>query len=257
VAIELVAASRSQQLEPLRQAGEDLAGCQRAGAGGGELDGERDAVERTGEGAERPGVPGLDVGRAGRSRPIRQQAHRFTGEDVGGRSVGGGQVQRPELDDVLAGESEALAGGDEQAESRGVGQPQRELAGAGHQLFEVVQDQQKGPPVGQGLGERLAVRGDGSGVARANAERRPHRRADLGRISRGREIAEAGTRALVPSTRLREAQGETCLADARRADERDQTSAVLEATRDGLEQAGPTHEAGRRRSGHAGGGAAD
>jgi hypothetical protein len=160
------AVGAGEQLEALAEPPHDLVGRHRPDAGGGELDGERDAVEVT---TDRHDVGDVGVGHlegvVGETGAVDEEPDRVVGHGGTGFDVGLGQRQRRDPVDELAGDAEALAAGREHVE---VGTPGEQVAaesGDGvDDLFAVVEHDQHllgADRLGERAQERLAAdRGD-------------------------------------------------------------------------------------------------
>ena len=143
-------------IQPLRH----LLGAQYSEPGGGQLQGQRDAVESAadlGDG-RRIGVAQSEAG-LGRPGALTEERHRVgCGQVVGACGVCGGKGQRWEREDHFAGQAERLAAG---GEDRDLGAPaQQEMGETGrclHEVLAIVDDEEK-PPCQQAFAEPLLQR---------------------------------------------------------------------------------------------------
>ena len=201
-------AADGEQAEPVAEAFEQLRRGQAADACGGELDGERHAVELT--------AHLLDGGPVGREVEAGRDRCGASQEQLG-PLVGG--VERLDGVQVLAHRPEALARGREQACRRGTAAEGRGHGrGAGQHVLAVVQHDERGAGGGgrHDGGEQVAVR------RLRHAERLGHRVHDLVGAGHLVELDQdhPPSMALVPRTR--DGHREAGLADAAGAEQRHQ-----------------------------------
>ena len=107
-----------EEPEPFVETSGNVGRRHRHDARRGELEGEGNAIEAATDVGD--GVRVVVINRkirAHRVRPLREQHRRFRSSHVTGRRLAG-HVQRAERPDLLTGESEALAAGDEDAHAR-------------------------------------------------------------------------------------------------------------------------------------------
>ena len=121
VALVGVARPGVEQAESMVEPFDHRLQSERAGAHGGELDGEGKAVEATAEaGQRRQRFRGRLEPRSGRRRPLAEQLHGGRGGEVGILGLVGDQQRRNGVDD-LTGHAERFARGGDDAESRARG----------------------------------------------------------------------------------------------------------------------------------------
>ncbi len=171
-------AAAGQQAEPVVEAGRDLLDRERPDARGGELDGERDAVQATAELGDRARIlvgqanDGLD-----RPGPLDEQPAGVDGSEVArddGRADLGSR-QRGDRQDRLAGHAERLAAGHDDPDGRTRPDERlRQLGALGQDRVAVVEDEQE-PLALQVVDDRRQERPSGRlGQAEGADDRREH-----------------------------------------------------------------------------------
>jgi hypothetical protein len=141
------AGAAGEEAELVVEAAGDLVGGEEANLGGGELDGEGDAVEAPGDLGDGGGVVGGDgEGWVDGLSAVEEEADGLElGELVGRREVVGvGKGEGGDAEGDFAGDAEGLAGGSEDVEVRageeeGVG----EASGGVDEVFAVVEDEEE------------------------------------------------------------------------------------------------------------------
>lgn len=229
MAAERGAAAAAEDLEAAVEAGDQLGEGDRAQADGGQLQGERDAVEAVREGEGALAVCGGQGGAAGHGGGALH-------EQLDGVVAG----QRRDRYAVLAGHVQRLPAGGEDAQPRRLAQQDVAEHRAGvDEVLAGVQDYQQ-PPLPQMFDH---------GVQRAHPrllgqlQHPGHGRRDqLGVVQRG-QLHQPYPVGEPPARRPGRAQRGTALAHATRADERHQPRPV-QGTLDQGEFLGPAHEAG-------------
>ncbi len=190
-------ATALEQVEPLREALEDLRGRERLGAGGGELDGEGERVEAGAQLGDLVG--GLELG--ARAEELDR--------------VGLGERGHRVLD--LAGDTQEFAGGDEQREVGAGGEERRKLGCRLDHLLQVVEQQEQLPLCNVG------------GEIVLGAERVGDRLTDEGGIAEGGQ-PDPEDACLVGTDETGSClDRESRLARAARTCERDEAGALLDA----------------------------
>ena len=133
-----------EQLEPLPETLDDLAGRHRPETGRSELDGERDAVEVATDRHDVGDVVGGDLeGQVGEAGSFGEQPDGVVGHGGGGFDVGVGHRERRHPVHHFAGDAEALAAGGEHGELRASREEFAAESGDGvDDLFAVVEHEQ-------------------------------------------------------------------------------------------------------------------
>ena len=151
--------ARVEQLEPVAQPVGDLLDRQGAHPGRGQLDAERDAVQRAAQpGHRRRVVLGQGEAGPGARGPGGEQADGLVGREFGVAGAVGRQVERRHPPDGLAPDPQRLPAGRDDPQPRAPGQQQLHERGAvAHLVLAGVQDQQHAPRA-QRLGQRLRQR---------------------------------------------------------------------------------------------------
>ncbi len=234
-----VAGAGDEQVEAAGEEREDLGRSEDAGASGAELDGEGEALERADDGGDDGGVcvGEAEVG-SDRAAPGDEELHRLRRGDGRGRVPGGGDVERLDGEAALLPQTEALARGGDDLRVGGEREPGREQPGRQvRELLQVVEDDDGAVQIR----ERAADLGDGIVHRSRRGERRPEgagqRRAGVVGGRGGGEIAEQEAGAGPEQGALggaRPLDGETRLADASDADERDEPRALGDEPPEGL-----------------------
>ena len=221
-------AAAGEQPKPVVQPRRDLLDVHRAGARGGQLDGQRQTVQAAADlddGGHR--VPVQPQPWAHGARPVGEQAHRRSGQD-GGRIVAV-MTQRRDGEQHLSGDGQRFAAGGEDAQPRTARQESVGQIGRGvDQMLAVVQDQDR-RPVGQRIGqsfERVAPHcGAGFDVhGVAHTERADDGLGQVHRVGDGGELDQPDPVWRVRQQRGADLTGEPGLSRAARTDERDQSA---------------------------------
>ena len=204
-----------EQREPIVEPREDRGDREHPGASSGELDRQREAVEHPAHRRDLLGIGGVDreVPAHGPG-PLGEQLHGLAGAEVVHRGARRWQAERRHGPQHLAGDAERLAAGREDADGRAHAQQVCRECGAGvEDVLAGVEDEQAGP-VGEPGGERVHRVGerrqaDGGGQLVRHVRRVGH----LGELHQ----PHGALRALA----VRHGEGQTGLAGAAWAGERD------------------------------------
>ncbi len=182
VARQRGAAAAGEQPEAIVEAPGDLLGRQRAQAGGGELDRQRQAVQPAADLDDRGDVLRVD-GEAGRRRraAVGEQLDRRMGERLVDAGVRAGPGQRRDLDQPLADDAQRLAAGRQDAQRAGSAPSSSSASGGdvADQVLAVVEDDERGRG-------RRARRGRGAARRRTACPARRRARAARPRAGRAR-----------------------------------------------------------------------
>ena len=206
-----------EQREAVAEPGGDLLGGQHGHPGGGQLDGQRDAVQRAADGRHRHRVPlGDREAGPGRGRPVREQLHRLEARQFRGvpRRVRGRHVQRRDLTHgFLRDAQRLLAGGHDPQLRAGRQQPLAEGGAGVHQMLAIVEHDQCLPRL-QRVGQRVSQRAPGLGV---DADERGHPGDDQVRLPQVAQLDHVDAVREVAGRGGHQPQGQPGLPDAARA----------------------------------------
>lgn len=231
VARQCAAAAAGEEAEAVVEALLELADGEAADAGGGELDGEGDAVEAAADlqGGREVLLVHLEAGE-GRLGALGEEVHGLValqhGRRIGGLLDERGRGREGERGDAqwgLAGDADGLAAGGEHAH---VGAAAEELLGelgAGlHDVLAVVEEKQEalGAEIG---GERVE---QGAARVLADAEHGRHGLGDAGRIGEGGELDEPHAVGEARQERGADLLGEAALANAAGAEQGEQAGGL-------------------------------
>ncbi len=206
-----------EEREAVAEPGGDLLGGQHAHPGRGQLDGQRDAVQRAADGRHRHRVPlGDREAGPGRRRPVREQLYRLETGHVRGVPwrARGRHVQRRDLTHRFLRDAQRFLAGGHDPQLRAGGQEPLAEGGARVDQMLAIVEQDQGLPRLQHVGQRVRQRAPGLSV---DADDRGHPRDDqvllpqvaqLDHVDAVREVAGHGGH---------QPQGQPGLPDAARA----------------------------------------
>ena len=161
-----------EQGEPVREPVGHLDRRQRRDPGGGELEGERDAIEGPGDGTDRGQVvlPEQQPGAYG-AGPFGEQLRRWVVEHLAWRGVLRWRFQRADGDLHLVGDGERFPAGGDNGDAGAAAEDVVDEGGGGiHDVLAVV-DQQQHPAPGQERDEPVSEVAGRNGAVHRHAER--------------------------------------------------------------------------------------
>jgi hypothetical protein len=224
-------AARAQQPEAIPEPVDYMVHGQRPQAHGGQLDGQRNALEAAAELRDGVRVASVDLeARLNGRRPLQEQLHRVVLQQglLRRRSVAGRHAQRRHRQDHLALDAERLPAGDQHLEAaRGSQEPVEEDGAGVDQVLAVVKHKEQ-PGVRQVIGEHADQPAAGEVP---EAERGGHHRGHQGGVSQLTQLHESGPVGKRPLQLCGHPRGQPRLARPARPGQREKARALEQPPR--------------------------